>query len=218
MLYVLPFAIYLGLTQLAARGGSSYPMLYAVAVACTGIATLVCLRREQPLVVHGRVMVGVAAGLLGIALWIALASLRLEQAVAAYLPNWIAPAPRAGFNPFSELPPLAAWTFVVLRIAGLAILVPLVEELFWRGFLARWLVPAEWRSVPIGRFTTTSFLLVTLLFTLAHPEWLAAAVYCTLLNALLWWKRDLWQCVVAHATSNAVLAAYVISSQAWWLW
>lgn len=63
-----------------------------------------------------------------------------------------------------------------------------------------------------------SALIVTLLFALAHPEWLAAAVYCTLLNGLLYWKGDLWNCVVAHGVSNLVLAIYILFTGSWELW
>jgi membrane protease YdiL (CAAX protease family) len=59
---------------------------------------------------------------------------------------------------------------------------------------------------------------VTLLFTAAHPEWLAAAVYCAILNGLIYWKRDLWSCVVAHATSNLLLAVYILTTATWELW
>mgnify|MGYP002683041209 CR=1 FL=1 len=92
------------------------------------------------------------------------------------------------------------------------------EEIFWRGFLLRWLTNAEWEKVPLGRFSGMSFLLVTLLFTLAHPEWLAAAVYCALLNGFIYWKQDLWSCVVAHGVSNLLLGLYVLTTEHWWLW
>jgi hypothetical protein len=59
---------------------------------------------------------------------------------------------------------------------------------------------------------------VTLMFTLAHPEWMAAAVYCVLLNLLLSWTRDLWNCVVAHGVSNLVLGVYVLWTDSWELW
>jgi len=145
--------------------------------------------------------------------------LHLEERMASLLPAWLRPGERSGFNPFQELShPLAVWGFVVVRLVGLAVLVPVVEELFWRGFLLRWIISPDWEDVPLGKYQVTSFVLVTLLFTLAHPEWLAAACYCMLLNGLMYWKRDLWDCIVAHGVSNLVLGAYVLSTGAWWLW
>jgi CAAX prenyl protease-like protein len=167
---------------------------------------------------HRRVGPGVVVGLVGIALWIGLSRLNLEQQLAPSLPSWLRPSPRTAFDPGSIAGPAARRGFIALRLAGLALLVPVAEELFWRGFLSRWLVSPDWRSEPLGRFTPLSFAGVTLLFTLVHPEWLAAAVYCTLLNGLLAWTRDLWNCVVAHGVSNLVLGTFVLSTQTWELW
>src|SRR5207245_8058970 len=119
--------------------------------------------------------------LFGIALWIGLCWLNLEQEFAAFLPPWLRPT-RAAFNPFERITePAARWSFIAARLAGLVILVPVVEELFWRGFLLRWLMSQNWQHQKLGHFNGQSFVMVTFLFTLAHPEWLAAAVYCSLL-------------------------------------
>ena len=100
----------------------------------------------------------------------------------------------AGLRPASAAPASwAVWGFVFARLWGLVVLVPVAEELFWRGFLNRWIQSPHWEEVPVGRFTAGSFVTVTLLFALAHPEWLAAACYCALVNGLLIWKRDLWR-------------------------
>jgi CAAX prenyl protease-like protein len=101
---------------------------------------------------------------------------------------------------------------------GLVVLVPLAEELFWRGFLWRWIQNPNWTEVPLGQWHWPSFVGVTLFFTAVHPEWLAAAVYGALIGLLWCWKRDLWQCVVAHATSNLVLGIYILTTSSWHLW
>src|SRR5262249_2231755 len=110
------------------------------------------------------------------------------------------------------------WAFIVIRVVGLVVLVPVVEELFWRGFLIRWLISPNWQRQKPGQFTWFSFVAVTLLFALAHREWLAGAGFCGVLNGRLYWKRDLWNCVVAHAISNLVLAGYILSTGNWQLW
>ena len=216
--YVLPFVLYLLGTSLASQFPLAYPLLYAIVVAVVGVVSIWLLRGKRILIPHRRVGAGVAVGIIGIALWIGLSELRLEEWIADYLPSSLAPSARASFNPF-ELPnPLAAWAFIIVRLVGLSLVVPLVEELFWRGFLLRWFIAQDWEDIPLGTYETRSFLLVTLCFTLAHPEWLAAATYCVLLNGLLYWKRDLWSCTVAHAVSNFVLGIYVLATGAWHLW
>ena len=217
--YLLPFVVYVLGVSLAAQFPSQYPLVYAaVVVVVTTLSWRLC-RGRGIFIPHCRVGGAILIGLVGIALWIGLSELRVEERIAEYLPGWLRPTRRAAYNPFAELAlPLAAGGFVALRLFGLAVLVPLVEELFWRGFLLRWVISENWQDVPLGRFTVTSFLVVTLFFTLVHPEWFAAATYCALLNGLLYWKRNLWDCIVAHSVSNLVLGVYVLLTGAWWLW
>lgn len=217
--FVLPFVLYLVGTNLAGYADDWYPLAYASVVVIAGAATWWLLRGRRLIVPHRQVAVAAAVGLVGIVLWIILSELQLEQQVASYLPKWLQPEPRASFNPFAELAhPLAVWGFIAVRLVGLALLVPVVEELFWRGFLLRWFISPDWEQVPLGTYQPTSFWLVTLLFTLAHPEWLAAAGYGMLLNGLMYWKRNLWDCIVAHGVSNFVLGVWVVATGSWRLW
>ncbi len=217
--YVLPLVIYLLGTSVIGSTGLSYPVAYTGVVIVAGVVSAYLVGRNRPFPVHGRVGWGILFGLVGIGLWIWLCSLNLERHLDSILPKWLGRGERESFDPFGELSSLrAAWAFIGVRLLGLVVLVPIAEELFWRGFLARWLASDKWEDVPLGKFSPWSFAIVTLVFALAHPEWLAAAVYCMLLNGLLAWKKDLWQCVVAHATSNLVLAVYILTAGAWELW
>ena len=217
--YVVPFVLYLLATSLAANWPAAYPVSYAAIVVACSIVTARLLRGRGIVAPHRHVMDAVVVGLVGIGLWIGLSNLHLESHLTTVLPEWLRPGARVAFNPFEELDHAwQAWLFVAFRIVGLSVIVPIAEELFWRGFLARWLIAADWEKFPLGRFTPFSFAAVTALFTLAHPEWFAAAVYCTLINGLLIWKRDLWRCIVAHGISNLVLAVYVLATESWWLW
>ncbi|HLJ92845.1 MAG TPA: CAAX prenyl protease-related protein [Gemmataceae bacterium] len=216
--YVVPFVLYLGLIQIAAAYPDQYGWLYPTVVTLVSVVTIALLRGRHLLGPHLRVIAGVSVGIIGIALWIGLCRLHCEQAIAEYLPDWLQPK-RPAFNPWESIDqPLARWAFVAARLAGLAILVPIVEELFWRGFLLRWLTSANWQQQKLDAFGIRSFVVVTLLFALAHPEWLAALVYCTFLNGLLYWKGDLWNCIVAHGVSNLILGIYILSTGSWELW
>lgn len=217
--YVLPFVIYLCGTSLASQWPQYYPLVYSLTVLLTGVFTWRTLKRSAILVPHWKVASAVAVGLIGIVLWIGLTHLNLESKLAEHLPGWLRPSPREAFNPFKEIAqPAFAYGFVFVRMLGLALLVPVIEEIFWRGFLARWIVSEDWEKVSIGTFNRTSFIAVTLLFTAAHPEWFAALTYCALLNAFLMWKKDLWLCVVAHAVSNFILGVYVMTTGEYALW
>jgi CAAX prenyl protease-like protein len=218
--YVLPFALYLGLTVAAGQFPDHYPWLYGVAVLITGVVTAGLLYRHPVLRPHPFVLAGVVVGLAGIAVWIPLSLLHWERLVADHLPSALRPQPRVGFDPAQIADPLGRGAFLAVRLFGLAVLVPVAEELFWRGFLLRWLIAPDWRNQELGRFTPQSFAVVTVLFAVTHAvnEWPAALIYCALLNALLYWKRDLWNCVVAHAVSNLVLGLFVLRTGTYELW
>lgn len=216
---VLPFVLYLlGTTLIASYAGAWYPWAYAAVVAIVALSIGYTLRSTGLIRPHARVLKGVLFGVVGIVLWITLSHLRVEQYVSQWLPSWLQPSERVSYNPFDELTGVAIWLFISVRLIGLAIIVPLVEEVFWRGFLLRWMIDPDWEEVPIGKYTWASCFSVVGLFAIAHPELLAAAVYCLLLNGLLYWTKDLWQCVIAHATSNLLLGVYVLSFGKWWLW
>jgi CAAX prenyl protease-like protein len=217
--YILPFVIYLGGTTLASQWPQFYPITYSLTVLLTGVFTWRSLKNSAVFVPHWKVLSAVVVGVLGIALWIGLCHLNLESKLIEFLPKWLHPSPRAAFNPFEEITqPALAFGFIFVRLMGLALLVPVIEEIFWRGFLARWIVSDDWEKVPIGTFNRTSFIAVTFFFTVAHPEWFAAFTYCVLLNTYLMWKKDLWLCVVAHAVSNLILGIYVMTTGAYELW
>lgn len=217
--FALPFALYVVLSQVSAQFSNHYPLFYTVCVLLTGMATIFLLRGKAIVKMHRNIAPGIIFGSIGIVTWIFLCRLHLEQSIIRFLPDWLHPDNRMSFNPFQAIEnPLGQWSFVAARLLGLAVLVPVIEEIFWRGFLLRWIISPEWQDQKIGDFTLKSFLMITLLFTLAHPEWLAAAVYCSLINILLYWKRDLWNCIVAHGTSNLLLGLYILYSQTWELW
>jgi len=218
--FIIPFVLYLLGTSFIARFGDEwYPVAYSAVVAVTAITTFLLLRNKKIIQPHWRVLPAITVGLVGIALWIAISALGIERAIAEYLPSFLRPEERVGYNPFDELGSgISAWCFIGVRLFGIAVLVPVAEELFWRGFLLRWLIDPDWEKVPVGEYSLSSCAIVTLMFTLAHPEWLAAATYCLLINGLFYWKRDLWLCIVAHAVSNLALAVYVMCVGAWWLW
>ena len=130
--YVIPFVLYLVGTSMAARfEGDAYPIAYGVVVAFVAIACFWLLRGKAIVQPHLRIGHGVWIGLVGIVLWIVLSELQLERFITDKLPAWLSPGERVGYNPFEELNGVVAvWGFIGLRLIGLAILVPLAEELF----------------------------------------------------------------------------------------
>jgi CAAX prenyl protease-like protein len=108
--------------------------------------------------------------------------------------------------------------FIAFRVIGAVIVVPLMEELLWRAFLIRWLVNEDFKRVPVGMFTWASFGVTVTLFGAEHSEWLAGLICGALYNWLYYKRKDVFSCVVAHAVSNAALAAWVLARGDWKFW
>ena len=104
------------------------------------------------------------------------------------------------------------------RVAGAVLVVPLMEELFWRSFMIRYLIDPEFESVPIGSFTWGSFLITTVLFGLEHHLFLAGMAAGAIYSVILYKTRSLAQCVLAHAVTNLALACYVLYTGKWYYW
>ncbi len=111
------------------------------------------------------------------------------------------------------------WMFLVVRIAGASITVPIVEELFWRAFLLRALI--DWEAfdrVPLARFTWKSFLICSLLSAAEHPQWEVGILCWMVYNGLFYWTRSLLCLIVTHGITNFALYAHVAVHRDWVFW
>jgi uncharacterized protein len=106
-----------------------------------------------------------------------------------------------------------------LRAFRAVAIVPLVEELFWRAWLMRWIVQDDFLSVPLGTWSVRAFWLVAILFASEHGSyWDVGLAAGALYN---WWMirtKSLADVVVAHAVTNACLSAYVVLAGKWEYW
>ena len=109
--------------------------------------------------------------------------------------------------------------FIVVRILGSMVLVPIIEELFWRGWMMRWLIHKEFLKVPLGQYSTQAFWLVAILFASEHgPYWEVGLAAGVIYN---WWlvrTRTLGDCMLAHAVTNGLLGIYVVYAGQWQYW
>ena len=154
----------------------------------------------------GRILLGALAGLLIFGLWV--------------LPPEVFHQPHrtVGFDP-GVVPGLSSW-MLAARFTRLVVVVPLVEEIFWRGFLLRYLVRENFTSLPFGACNRTSFLVTTGAFALVHQwaDFFPALATGILLNLLAVRTRSLAACVVAHAVANLALGCYICATRQWGFW
>ncbi len=92
-----------------------------------------------------------------------------------------------------------------------------VEEVFFRSFLYRWLQQRDFLAVPLSRFDPSAFLWMVFLFTLEHDRPLAAAMAGALYGFTAI-RFGLVSAIMAHVTTNLLLALHVIFSGAWAFW
>jgi CAAX prenyl protease-like protein len=110
------------------------------------------------------------------------------------------------------------WLLVAIRIAGAALVVPVMEELFWRSFLMRWIDAADFESVEPSQLSLKSFVITVLLFGIEHNLWLAGIVAGIAYGWLYKRYRNLWSPILAHAVTNGLLGLWVLRTGSWSYW
>ena len=154
----------------------------------------------------GELLLAVAVGLVVCGLWIRLDEpwMQLGEPTARFLPVDAAGAPD--------------WPLVLVRWLGATAVVPLMEELFWRSFLMRWVESTDFEAVDPRRVGLRAVAVATLCFMLAHPQWLAAIIAGLAYTWLYCRSGRLWSAVIAHAVTNGTLGAWVVATRQWQFW
>ncbi|HTA42859.1 MAG TPA: CAAX prenyl protease-related protein [Bryobacteraceae bacterium] len=209
--YVLPFLVFIGMLALQQAVPVPVWLRFAVSMATILAVSLFPLRGSpsKPLL---SILVGIAVFII----WIGPDLIAPGWRHIFLFNNPLIPAPAANTPPVFQHDPV----FLSFRIAISVIAVPILEELFWRGWLMRWLIDSrDFERVPLGTFAPAAFWVTALLFASEHgPFWDVGLVAGVVYN---WWMirtRNLWDCILAHAVTNGILAAYVIGAGQWQYW
>ena len=230
-LYAAPFATWIGLQMVLPVTAWAY----AVRAAATALVGLWCLwkgrsdksvaspngpRQARPprlgeaALSPLRFFTGLLAGILVTVLWIV-------PEISPFYRMWfcwpIGSLPAASTDPSPYDPAVCGWTLTVAKLVGSAFVIAPVEEVFFRSFLYRWLQKRDFLSIPLSRFDLSAFLWMVFLFTLEHDRPLAAALAGAVYGfaAIRW---GLTSAIIAHVTTNLLLALHVIFSGAWAFW
>ncbi|HZU28227.1 MAG TPA: CAAX prenyl protease-related protein [Bryobacteraceae bacterium] len=108
---------------------------------------------------------------------------------------------------------------LVLRVVQAVVIVPIIEELFWRAWLLRWLISPRFAAMRMGTYNAAAFWIVALLFASEHGPWWDVGLIAGI--AYNWWivrTKSLADCILAHAVTNALLCAWVITRHQWQYW
>jgi CAAX prenyl protease-like protein len=217
--YVAPFAVFLGLLAVT----SLLPRLGIAAGGVFDQASRVVILIAVLWIVARPVLdfrVRSAAGTLAIGVAVFVIWIGPDLLFPDYRKHWLFTNSIMG-APGSTLDPVwrANWIVLTLRTIRAAVIVPMVEELFWRAWLMRWIISPDFRSIPLGAYTPLSFWAVALLFASEHGSyWDVGLIAGVIYN---WWMirtRSLGDLILAHAVTNGCLSAYVMITGKWEYW
>jgi uncharacterized protein len=207
---IAPFVIFVLLTGLQGQFGPD-SLYWAYLVKTLVGAWLIW--QARPFVEEMRWKISaeaVAVGIAVAAIWIGLDGLypRLAKAEATW-------NPKDQYGPGSAI----AWFYILVRIGGSSIVVPPIEEIFYRSFLYRYFVKLDFRAMPFSRFHPLSFVVTSLIFGFMHPDrWLAGILCGLAYQGLTVHKNRLGDAMTAHAITNFLLGIWVVTRNDWSFW
>jgi uncharacterized protein len=213
--YMLPMGIFLAFTFVGGQWPSLFPASYIAKTFIVAIA-LVLLWRNFTKIQWNHWWLGIFVGIIGVVQWVGMEKLLLHHVGEYHFMT--APDP---FDPFKQFsPPAGAWSFILIRMACATLVVPVMEELFWRDYLWRTiLAPRDFLLARVGEWNWKAFLLVAIAFgATVHFEWLTAIVWGLLIGGLLIYTRSLGACIIAHGVTNFLLGIYVLIYHDWRFW
>jgi len=105
-----------------------------------------------------------------------------------------------------------------VRIAGSSLVVPPLEEVFYRSFLYRYIVKTEFQSVALSHFSWLPFIVTAAVFGFAHHEWLAGILCAMAYQWLVIRQQRLGDAITAHAITNFLLGVWVVWREDWKFW
>jgi exosortase E/protease (VPEID-CTERM system) len=200
-----PFLALLAVAMMTGTVSAGFDWLYPVRLVVLG-AILWAFRHDYAALNWRTSWVGVACGIAAFTLWMALMPDTFQG--KADWPHALQSADSA-----------TSTLWLVARTTGYVLAVPLAEELAFRGFLTRPFWRAGTEPTPIGHFAWGTFLLSSAIFGAFHGQlWLAGTLAGMLFALALYRTRSLGDAVLAHATTNALIAAYVFVTGRWSAW
>jgi CAAX protease family protein len=211
--YVAPFVAFVGVMAIERSIGLPAQWLYPVRFAIV-LAVILVFSRPYLNFRPSLPVASIAMGLAVFVIWVA------PDVLFGYRNTWLFNNSITGTAVSSLSPELKKNTaFLALRSVSSFALVPILEELFWRGWMMRWLIDKEFLKVPLGTYARSAFWIVAALFASEHgPYWEVGLIAGIAYN---WWiirTKNLGDCILAHGVTNAVLSAYVVLTGQWQYW
>jgi CAAX prenyl protease-like protein len=211
--YWLPMLTFLAFTWVGTKYPSAYPAVYAAKTVVVAVM-LILFWPAYTKIRWSYWWLGLIVGVIGIFQWVGM-QLWLQHHISYFSP------PEDAFDPTKAFhSPQMMWAFISVRMIGAVLVVPVMEELFWRDFGWRTiLAPNDFKLAKVGEWAWAPFLIVSGAFAFVHGNWwLTSIVWALMIGLLLVYTKSLGACIIAHATTNFLLALYVLKWHDWAFW
>ena len=206
---VTPFAVFLGLTVCQGQFGAASAFWFYLAKTVAGAWLLIEVR---PYVTEMRWKASVEAVAVGIAVFAAWVGLDpLYQKIFHT---------GATGNPFDifDRNAVLAWFFIAVHLIGMTVIVPPIEEIFYRSFIYRYIATKDFLSISPGQFLPVPFFATAIIFGLSHNEWLPGILCGMAYQWLVIRKKRLGDAMTAHAITNLLLGIWIVWRHQWHFW
>jgi CAAX prenyl protease-like protein len=219
---VAPFVVFLALTSCQGRFGAASAYWFYLAKTLVAVWLIWEMR---PLVSEMRWAISWEAVVVGVGvfvMWVGLDPFypKLTEIITKLGLSKFFGTHQAIWNPHEQFGQTSAlaWLMIVTRILGSTLVVPPLEEVFYRSFLYRYVAKPDFLSVPLNRFLPLPFLVTAAVFGISHSQWLAGILCGMAYQWLVLRKNRLGDAMTAHAITNFLLGVWVAWQGAWQFW
>lgn len=203
--YVLPFAIFALMTYAPHFLPLSKGLVYPVTTILVGLSLFYFREAYRDEIRFSLDWLAILSGVFVFLIWV--------------LPDGLYPEiGQSRFNPYEYAGGRGVYVVIAFRMIGAVLVVPLMEELFWRSFALRFMISSDFKSLPLGQFSWFSFLIVSLAFGFEHHQWLPGILAGLVYAGVLYRTKNLFSPILSHSVTNLLLGIYVLSTEKWGFW
>ena len=205
--YIFPFALFALLTYAPELPGISQAWAYPAKTVTVGVLLIWFWDTFRVEISPCLDWLAIAAGVFVFLAWVGLEDIYP-----------LLGSPRGG-NPYA-MTAGQDWVYILIffRLLGAVLVVPVMEEIFWRSFGLRALMDNKFQNIPLGTFSWFSFIAVSVAFGLAHHRWLPGIIAGLVYAALLYRSTNLFSPILSHGVTNFMLGIYVLWTAQWSFW
>lgn len=203
--YVVPFAIFAICTYIPSLFNISQYLMYPVKTVLVAVSLIYFWNNYREEIRFSLNWLAVISGIFVFLIWV------LPEGLYPQIGN-------SEYNPYDYSSGSWVILLIAFRLVGASLVVPFMEELFWRSFALRFAIRSDFKSLPLGQFSWFSFIFISVLFGFEHHRWLVGIVAGMVYAGVLYRSRNLFTPILSHAITNFLLGLYVLYTHQWSFW